>query len=69
MMALTKTLCKSEQHGTNTINLQVIYSCHSSPLPSKIGANIAYVFHHTRKVLVVLCTAARPPTTFMMHST
>ena len=69
MMVLTKRLCKSEQYGTNTINLQVIYSCHISPLPSKMGAKIAYVFHHTRKVLVVLCRAPRPPTTFMMHST
>ena len=69
MMVLTKTFCKSEQRGTNTINLQVSYSCHSSPLPSKIGAKIAYVFHHTGKVMVVLCTAPRPPTTFIMRST
>ena len=39
------------------------------PLTSKIGVKIGDVFRHTRRVLGILCTAPRPPTTFRMHST
>ena len=39
------------------------------PLTSNIGVKIGDVYHHTRRVLGILCTVPRPPTTFRMHST
>ena len=41
----------------------------SPPLTSKIGVKTGDVFRHTRRVLGILCTAPRPPTTFRMLST